>query len=97
MRKFIYPVLFVFMVLLAVFLFKLIAQECSTNVGSVVGYVGGDDSLIAVMDGVQNDEPGLHLKLVQKGANFDGNKQCTTMGHRSMGTGGSTVKFSFEI
>jgi len=58
-------------VLLIIFFFKAKAQqECDTETGSVIGYLGGDLSTIAELEGITNDAPGLHLRLKQKGANF---------------------------
>lgn len=61
--------LFVIIVSAALY-FSLRGQTCETQNGSVVGYRGGDQSTIEVMDGVSNDVYGAHLRLKAKGANF---------------------------
>lgn len=58
------------MIASAALFFSLRGQLCDTQSGSVVGYIGGDVSTIAVMDGVSNDVNGQHLRLKAKGANF---------------------------
>lgn len=71
MKKYVYALISLLIILLIIFFFKARAQEaCQTEFDSVVGYTGGDASFIAELNGVANDEPGLHLRLKQKGANF---------------------------
>ncbi len=45
-------------------------QVCSTQNDRVIGYRGGDDSTLSVLDGVENDKIGLYLRLKGKGANW---------------------------
>ncbi|MFZ2055291.1 MAG: FG-GAP-like repeat-containing protein, partial [Candidatus Aminicenantales bacterium] len=46
-------------------------QSCDTLSARATGYVGGDSSTIAEMDGIINDPVGLFLRLQNKGANFE--------------------------
>src|SRR4030042_1235714 len=60
----------VFLALAAVFLIDAGGQECERLSGQATGYVGGDGSSIAAMDGVTNDPTELALRLQNKGAKF---------------------------
>jgi len=65
------PIILLFVIIVSAALYlSLTGQMCETQSGSIVGYRGGDDSTIAVMDGVSNDVSGQHLRLKAKGANF---------------------------
>ena len=70
MKKLLYGTLILLTALLIIVFFKVKAQECDTQSGSVVGYTGGDMSTISELEGIDNDTEALQLRLRYKGANF---------------------------
>jgi PilY1 beta-propeller domain/FG-GAP-like repeat len=69
MRKFLFG-LTVFSALAAMFLVTASGQLCEEQSGQAIGYVGGNASTVAAMDGVANDTARLVLRLKNKGGNF---------------------------
>ena len=70
MKKLLHGILILLTALLIIVFFKVKAQECDTQSGSVVGYTGGDMSTISELEGIDNDTEALQLRLKYKGANF---------------------------
>lgn len=57
--------------LVTFFMIKAGSQTCPTQEGRVWGYRGGDSSTLSALEGIYNDETGLHLRLANKGANWE--------------------------
>jgi len=91
MKKFAY-VTVTMAILSSVVLFYPVAAQvvtCDEQTGQAVGYVGGDASTLAVLDGMTNDTNQLRLRLRNKGANFQPtNNYPVTSNKRMTGAAG---------
>jgi len=72
MKKFVYFTVAITILVSLVLFYPVAAQvvSCDEQTGRAVGYVGGDASTLAVLDGMTNDTTQLRLRLKNKGANF---------------------------
>ncbi len=86
MKKFAY-VTVAMAILLSVVLFYPVAAQvvsCDEQTGQAVGYVGGDASTLAALDGMTNDTGQLRLRLRNKGANFKASNNYPVTSNRRM-------------